>query len=675
MKNIIFLFIVLVLVACSQNSDTDAIFANAENHDSLLTPELEKAKASLSTCTSRDVKIWDFKDSTFDGHQGVSIPLDDSLTMGNFSVEFDFVADSVFVDGGLASSGVLGEGSGWILRLEDGKVALLIREQGSKSWFKIFAGKSLNEEHNEVRLDRVESLLALTINGEMVFAVETDVNFSKMKGNLTIGYSAEKGADTSFFRGHFGKFCYRHIFKHHHHNEKNNTKDSSQSDVKDSSPSDVKDSSQSDVKDSSQSDVVIDSTLTVELDSNWIVDLEFNDSLNAGRDFSGNGHHATAIEGHVSIDSGLAYFDGTSGLRIDDGPDIKLGDFFIEARVYPEDVDGFRNILVTEPPGFGPDGWIFRFEDGELVFLVRDEEWGMDWEGVSVANAETGKWYDIRVECSSEKVRLFVDGVLKAEKEISGNYDNLQYKWGVGFDAVNQSIHNRYFKGYMDYIRIGRLQKGKEDAAGDEVIVNPDENLSLCDEKGLKKDENTLFFDEMDTVLYEGTLVDGVCGRAVSFEAGELVKTSIVLEDTIMVGTVEFWFRPGEDFYDEPDRTLLGTDESRVHFFIQNGDLIFQKNHADLHYFARGPVELSDGWNLIAGQWGDGYLSVYVNGTLVAKVEHNEPYVPSLRDVTDPNLIVAGLKSYCCMEALQQYEAMESSGTVDQVRVSNVLRY
>ena len=651
MKKLIFLFSVFVLFACSQNSNTEVVAVNAEDYG-FINPELEKAKASLLACTSRDVKIWDLNDSTFDGHQGVSIPLDDSLTLGNFSVEFDFVADSVFVDGGLASSGVLGEGSGWILRLEDGKVVLLVREQGSKSWFKIFAGKTLNEEHNEVRLDRVESLLALTINGEMVFAVETEVNFSEMKGNLTIGFSTENDADTSFFRGHFGKFFYRHIYKHHQHGGKNDKKDK---------------------KDSSKSDVVVKPDVVA--DSNWIIDLEFDDTLNVGRDFSGNEHHATAVEGLVTIDSGLAYFDGASGLRIDDGPEIRLGDFFIEARVYPTDISGFRNILVTEPPGFGPDGWIFRFEDGKLVFLVRDDDWGLDWTGVSVDRIETEKWYDIRVECSSEYVRLFVNGVLEAEAEISGDYNNLQYKWGVGFDAVNQSIHNRYFKGKMDYIRIGRLQTNVEDVVDEDVAENLVEPPSLCSEKGLTKDENTLFFDEMDSVLYEGTLVEGVCGNAISYQDGEIVKTSINLEDTIMVGTVEFWFRPGDDFYDEPIRTLLGNDESRAHFFIKNGNLIFQKNHADIHYYVQGSVELSDDWNLIAGQWGDGYLSLYVNGSLVAKVEHEEPYVPSLRSRPEPNLIVAGRKSGCCMEALSQYNAMTSSGTIDQVRVSNVVRY
>ena len=400
--------------------------------------------------------------------------------------------------------------------------------------------------------------------------------------------------------------------------------------------------------------------------TSWVVDYEFDDSQDPGRDFSGNGHHASVAEGNIVIDSGIASFDGVSGLELADGPSIKLGDFVVEARVFPTALDGFRNILVTEPPGFGPDGWIFRFQDGRLVFLVRDQDWGSDWAGVSVADMETDKWYDIRVECTSESIRLFLNGDLAAEKALSGNYDNLEYQWGVGYDAVHQSIHNRYFAGKMDYVRVGRL--GKNNSADETVEVS-------CDENGLVSDEYTLFFDAMDSVLFQGTLVDGVCGKAISFEPGEVVKTSIVLADTIEEGTVEFWFRPGEDFYDESSRTILGTDESRMHFFVQNGDLIFQKNHADLHYFVRGRVEFKDGWNLIAGQWGDGYLSLFVNGELVAQMEHSQPYVPSLRNVSEPNLVVAGRKSGCCMEATSQYSAMTSSGAIDQVRISSIPRY
>ena len=97
-----------------------------------------------------------------------------------------------------------------------------------------------------------------------------------------------------------------------------------------------------------------------------------------------------------------------------------------------------------------------------MVFLVRDADWDSDWEGVSIDSVETDKWYDIRVECTSDSVRMYVNGTLGAQKALAGNYDNLEYQWGIGYDAVNQSIHNRYFNGYIDYIRVGRINRSGE---------------------------------------------------------------------------------------------------------------------------------------------------------------------------------------------------------------------
>ena len=203
--------------------------------------------------------------------------------------------------------------------------------------------------------------------------------------------------------------------------------------------------------------VVVDPVF--EMDTSLVLDLEFNDSLDAGRDFSGNGHHAVVAEGEVVVDSGLAYFDGASGLKISDGANIDLGDFFVEARILPKQLSGFRNIIVTEPPGYGPDGWILRIEKGKLMFYVRDAAWKQDWAHIAVPNLQKDKWYDVRVECTTKSIRLFVDGDLKVEREISGDYSSLMYPWGVGYDAVNQDIHNRYFEGYMDYIRVGNFKK------------------------------------------------------------------------------------------------------------------------------------------------------------------------------------------------------------------------
>lgn len=194
-------------------------------------------------------------------------------------------------------------------------------------------------------------------------------------------------------------------------------------------------------------------------------------------------------------------------------------------------------------------------------------------------------------------------------------------------------------------------------------------------ENGLRMDDNTLYLDEMEGIFQEGTLVDGVCGKAVSLKSGEVAPLSVNLINKMDAGTVEFWFKPGEDFFDKSSRTLLGNDEARIHFFVQDNRLIFQKNHADEHLFVEGSFQFREGWNKIAGQWGDGYMSIWLNDSLVAKKAHTLGYEPSRRGVQFGNLLVIGYKSRCCMEGPGQFEAMTTSGAYDQIRISNIPRY
>lgn len=196
-----------------------------------------------------------------------------------------------------------------------------------------------------------------------------------------------------------------------------------------------------------------------------------------------------------------------------------------------------------------------------------------------------------------------------------------------------------------------------------------------CKAPALKMDDNTRYFDELETIYQEGELVDGVCGKALLLKDGEVAPLGVNLIDSMKAGTVEFWFRPGEDFYDVSARTLLGNDGARVHFFYKNGELFFQKNHADIHYFVNGAVRFEDDWNLVAGQWGDGYMSLWVNGKIVARMEHEPGYVLAMRNKPFENLLVIGFKSYCCMEGPGQYEGMTTSGAFDQFRISNIPRY
>ncbi|PWJ59797.1 MULTISPECIES: LamG-like jellyroll fold domain-containing protein [unclassified Fibrobacter] len=200
-------------------------------------------------------------------------------------------------------------------------------------------------------------------------------------------------------------------------------------------------------------------------------------------------------------------------------------------------------------------------------------------------------------------------------------------------------------------------------------------NKEVKCENALRMDGNTVYFDEMEGIYQEGTLVDGVCGNAVSLKSGEVAPLSINMILPMEKGTVEFWFKPNSDFYDKDARTLLGNDEARVHFFVQDNKIIFQKNHADKHFYVTGDLNLNDGWNKIAGQWDGTYMSIWVNDQMVGKVAHTLGYEPSSRGYTYGNLIVIGYKSRCCMEGPGQYSSMTTSGAYDQVRISNIARY
>lgn len=196
-----------------------------------------------------------------------------------------------------------------------------------------------------------------------------------------------------------------------------------------------------------------------------------------------------------------------------------------------------------------------------------------------------------------------------------------------------------------------------------------------CASSALAMDKFTLYMEEFEGNPAQGLIVEGVCGKALVLAPGEHVSLDIELNDPMPAGTIEFWFKPGKGFFDVSARTLLGNNGSRAHFFVKNGNLIFQKNHDGSHYYVSAPVILDSTWNLIAGQWGDGYLSIFLNGHLLLSKPHKYGYKPSTRVGIDNNRIIIGSKSACCMEALGQYDSMVTSGAFDQVRISNVARY
>lgn len=193
-----------------------------------------------------------------------------------------------------------------------------------------------------------------------------------------------------------------------------------------------------------------------------------------------------------------------------------------------------------------------------------------------------------------------------------------------------------------------------------------------CTDGALGSDYHTIYYEKLDVIYREGSLVDGLCGQALRLKDGEVAPLKAPMSDSLKVGTVEFLFRPGEDFYEKEARTLLGDNRERIHFFYMNGKLYFQMN---TYSYVEGSVEFDEGWNHIAGQWGENYMSLWVNDKLVAKKWRTEGYAPEVPGDPFKNILLIGFNSGCCTGGIGPKESMTTSGDFDEVRISDVLRY
>ena len=128
--------------------------------------------------------------------------------------------------------------------------------------------------------------------------------------------------------------------------------------------------------------------------------------------------------------------------------------FAIETRVKPTQFGEMQNIIVAEPPGRYGDGWIIRLDNGVLTVHFRDEDTdGTTWNILRGEKLALDEWTDIRVERGAESIKVFQNGELTAEAETTGDISQLGYDIGIGFDAMMQAKHDRFFVGEIDFIR------------------------------------------------------------------------------------------------------------------------------------------------------------------------------------------------------------------------------
>jgi hypothetical protein len=115
-----------------------------------------------------------------------------------------------------------------------------------------------------------------------------------------------------------------------------------------------------------------------------------------------------------------------------------------------------QNIIVAEPPGRGVDGWQLRVDEGVLTVHLRDaEDSYVDWTVLPGKEMALDEWCEIRLERNADSVKLIQNGEVTVAAAYKGDLTQMAYDWSIGYDGMNQSFHDRYYIGEMDYIRFG----------------------------------------------------------------------------------------------------------------------------------------------------------------------------------------------------------------------------
>ena len=375
------------------------------------------------------VESWLLSDSTSDTASVVV----DSLKNNDFAVEADVLVedDSAYT---IASAGVDGDSAAWVLQVEEGAVVYSWRNDATEEWLKFKTEKALDlKTLNTVRVERAGIVVAIIVNGKIIDAFKDDRKSAVIKGLFTIGFDARHPDKCYCNNGRVEQIGVEKI---------------------------------NEIEDTPIDSVQVVDTLDIPLDTSvalydsvvtdWIAEWDFNDAENVGLDVTGHGHNASVGEGVVSAADGVASFDGKSGMMVSLDSDIRINEFVVEARVKPTKFGTMQNIIVAEPPGRGVDGWQLRIDEGVLTVHLRDADSSyVDWSIYPGKEMILGEWNEIRLERNADSVKLFQNGELTVAVAYQGDLTQMCYDWGIGYDAMQQAFHDRYFIGEMDYIRFG----------------------------------------------------------------------------------------------------------------------------------------------------------------------------------------------------------------------------
>ncbi|GEM_PF-3610928 len=416
--------------------------------------------------------------------------------------------------------------------------------------------------------------------------------------------------------------------------------------------------------------------------SAYTVAYEFADSVNLGKDYTGN-VDAELGEGNPRGDCESLILDGSSGLKVRAVDDFAANAFTIETRIYPTAFASMQNIIASEPSGGNRDGWILRLENGILTFLIRDSDKSSNWTTVKLEEQlPLNEWTTIKVKrLASGSINVSVDGFLRIAASFVGSVTEPEHGYlGIGYDAANQGNHERYFEGKIDYIRfINADEDSKEysftytglNAAYKNQVINVPVK-SNCLSSSCKEDFEKFDF-ENGTVTTSG---EGFKGKAVVLDGSDYIAMPWFMDRDVQSGSLDFYYKqPAESLTGNLSTALVGNNGARLLTFIAAGKLYFYKNFDDEYNSASVVLTdvlnwKADGWNRITAEWDGetGIMALFINGTQVAtRSTSHAKYQASTRIGYD-NAVFVGYKDECCVGSTLS-NAIMGYGSIDEIEI------
>lgn len=350
----------------------------------------------------------------FDGQSGFLVKLAKDIGINDFVVEARVKPTKFGTMQNIVVAEPPGRGvDGWQLRIDEGVLTLHLRDtdKDGDDWT-VFPGKRMAlDEWCEIRLERNADSVKVFQNGELTVVESYRGDLTQMAYDWAIGYDGmQQNFHDRYFVGEmdyvrFGQFT------------------------------------------------GFSAGSVAAKTRKPLVAWEFNEPTFVGLDRMANNSTRYVVGSPVVADSTVA-LDGRSGLQVNLSKVFKRNTFAIEARVKPTRIDTIQNIIVAEPPGRYGDGWMVRLDEGVLTVHFRDEDVdSTKWNVLKGKAVALDEWTNIRVERAADSVKVYQNDSLTVWAATKGDVSQLGYSIGIGYDAVNQARHNRFFVGEIDYIR------------------------------------------------------------------------------------------------------------------------------------------------------------------------------------------------------------------------------